>query len=115
MTTPSCARPSLMHVTWSTKGVGRLTYRDAGRATFWQLRRSGGGSRMGRVLVVEDDDRIAQLVARALRDDGFTVDRAATGPDGVAAAADHEFDVVVLDLMLPGLDGTEVLARLVEA
>jgi DNA-binding response OmpR family regulator len=69
---------------------------------------------MGRVLVVEDDDRIAQLVARALRDDGFTVDRAATGPDGVAAAADTEFDVVVLDLMLPGLAGTEVLARLVE-
>jgi DNA-binding response OmpR family regulator len=70
---------------------------------------------MGRVLVVEDDDRIAQLVTRALQNDGYAVDWAATGPGGLAAATDGEFDLVLLDLMLPGMDGTDVLTRLVES
>jgi two-component system OmpR family response regulator len=70
---------------------------------------------MGRVLVVEDDDRIAQLVTRALQNDGYAVDRAATGPGGLAAATEGEFDLVLLDLMLPGMDGTDVLSRLMES
>jgi DNA-binding response OmpR family regulator len=70
---------------------------------------------MGRVLVVEDDDRIAQLVGRALQNDGYAVQRAATGPSGMAAAIDGEFDLMVLDLMLPGLDGRDVLKRVVES
>ena len=70
---------------------------------------------MGRVLVVEDDDRIAGLVARALRDDGYTVDRTATGTDGLAAALAGEFDLIVLDLMLPDVDGTAVLDEVVRA
>jgi DNA-binding response OmpR family regulator len=70
---------------------------------------------MGRVLVVEDDDRIAHLVGRALQDDGFAVERAATGPSGMAAAIDGEFDLMVLDLMLPGLDGKDVLKHVVES
>ncbi len=74
-----------------------------------------GGSTVGRVLVVEDDDRIARLVARALRDDGHSVDTAMTGPDGLSTALARDFDLVVLDLMLPGLDGSRVLERLVEA
>ena len=65
--------------------------------------------------MVEDDDRISRLVARALQDDGFTVDRAATGPAGLGAALATDFDLVVLDLMLPGMDGVEVLQRLVAA
>ena len=70
---------------------------------------------MGRVLVVEDDDGIAQLVGRALRNDGYAVQRAATGPSGMAAAIDGEFDLMVLDLMLPGLNGTDLLKHVVEA
>jgi DNA-binding response OmpR family regulator len=63
---------------------------------------------------VEDDDRIARLVTRALQDDGYAVDRAATGPDGLGCALARDFDLVVLDLMLPGMGGIEVLERLVE-
>jgi two-component system OmpR family response regulator len=70
---------------------------------------------MGRVLVVEDDDRIARLIARALRGDGHAVDFAVTGPEGLGIATAGDFDLVVLDLMLPGMDGAEVLDRLVEA
>jgi DNA-binding response OmpR family regulator len=70
---------------------------------------------VGRVLVVEDDDRIARLVTRALQEDGYSVDRAATGPDGLGAALAGDFDLVVLDLMLPGMGGTDVLERLVGA
>jgi two-component system, OmpR family, response regulator len=71
-----------------------------------------GGS-VGRVLVVEDDERIARLVARALRGEGHAVDHAANGPAGLGVATATDFDLVVLDLMLPGMDGTEVLERLI--
>ena len=70
---------------------------------------------MGRVLVVEDDDRIARLVARALREDGHVVDRAVTGPEGLQAALSTAFDLILLDLMLPGIGGTVVLDEVVRA
>ncbi|MGI5238968.1 response regulator transcription factor [Dactylosporangium sp. CA-139066] len=68
---------------------------------------------MQRVLVIEDDDRIAKLVVRALRSDGYAVERAATGNDGLSAALAGDFDLVMLDLMLPGMPGTRVLDRLI--
>jgi two-component system OmpR family response regulator len=68
-----------------------------------------------RVLVVEDDERIARLVDRALRDDGHVIDHAATGPEGLTAALSNNFDLIVLDLMLPGMSGTEVLEQVVKA
>jgi DNA-binding response OmpR family regulator len=68
---------------------------------------------VGRVLVVEDDERIGRLVTRALENDGYVTERACTGPDGLAAALARDFDLVVLDLMLPGMAGDEVLERLV--
>jgi len=70
---------------------------------------------MQRVLVIEDDIRIARLVARALNDDGYAVERAATGTEGLNAALAADFDLVMLDLMLPGMPGTRVLERLVES
>jgi DNA-binding response OmpR family regulator len=70
---------------------------------------------VGRVLVVEDDDRIAGLVARALRADGYAVDLTATGTDGLKAALGGEFDLILLDLMLPDVDGTVVLDEVVQA
>jgi DNA-binding response OmpR family regulator len=62
--------------------------------------------------VIEDDDRIGRLVTRALEGGGLLTERAASGPAGLDAALQRDFDLVVLDLMLPGLDGRQVLDRL---
>jgi DNA-binding response OmpR family regulator len=69
---------------------------------------------VGRVLVVEDDERIGRLVTRALENDGHLTERAVTGPDGLAAALTGGYDLVVLDLMLPGMGGDQVLERLID-
>jgi DNA-binding response OmpR family regulator len=65
-----------------------------------------------RVLIVEDDPTVAEVVARYLERDGFTVESVADGRDAVARADAHLPDIVVLDIMLPGLDGLEVCRRL---
>jgi two-component system OmpR family response regulator len=67
-----------------------------------------------RLLIVEDDDRTARLLARALLGDGYAVDVAKTGDEGYAAALSSDFDLILLDLMLPGMDGTVLLSRLME-
>jgi DNA-binding response OmpR family regulator len=69
---------------------------------------------MGRVLVVEDDERMARLLTRALTGAGLSVQWAATGDEGLGTALRGDFDLVVLDLVLPGMDGAEVLRRLVD-
>jgi DNA-binding response OmpR family regulator len=61
-----------------------------------------------RILTVEDDDRIRQSLRLALEDEGWEVDEAATGEDAVERFAQHPADVVLIDLMLPGMDGFEV-------
>lgn len=66
----------------------------------------------GRVLVVDDDPTVSEVVTGYLERAGFTVDRAADGPAALDAAARHRPDLVVLDLMLPGMDGLEVCRRL---
>lgn len=65
-----------------------------------------------RVLVVEDDLAVRESLALLLQSDGLTVGVAEDGPTAVAAFLDGDFDAVVLDLMLPGLDGFEVCRRL---
>jgi DNA-binding response OmpR family regulator len=60
------------------------------------------------ILVVEDETGIAEAVATRLRSEGFVVHLAADGPTGVQASHDLDPDLVVLDLMLPGLDGLDV-------
>jgi DNA-binding response OmpR family regulator len=65
-----------------------------------------------RILVVEDDLVIADAVSRRLVSEGFRVDAVHDGPAAVAAAADTEYDAVILDVMLPGLDGHEVCRRI---
>lgn len=67
-----------------------------------------------RVLVVEDEPRLAQTLRRGLELEGFLVQLAGTGTDGLWWALEHDFDVIVLDIMLPGLSGYEVLRRLRE-
>ncbi|WP_051175901.1 response regulator transcription factor [Nocardia exalbida] len=65
-----------------------------------------------RVLVVEDEPRLAQLLRRGLETEGAVVQLADTGTDGLWWALEDDFDVIVLDIMLPGLSGYEVLRRL---
>ncbi|WP_262699368.1 MULTISPECIES: response regulator transcription factor [Streptomyces] len=65
-----------------------------------------------RVLVVDDDPTVAEVVAGYLGRAGFAVDRAADGPGALARAAARRPDLVVLDLMLPGMDGLEVCRAL---
>ncbi|MEU9128438.1 response regulator transcription factor [Kitasatospora sp. NPDC048540] len=64
------------------------------------------------MLVVDDDPTVAEVVTGYLHRAGYRVDRAADGHQALAAAAEHRPDLVVLDLMLPGLDGLEVCRRL---
>jgi DNA-binding response OmpR family regulator len=65
-----------------------------------------------RILVIEDDETIAHAVAERLRSAGFSVEVAVDGHSGVDAAMRLQPDLVVLDLMLPGLDGLEVCRRI---
>jgi DNA-binding response OmpR family regulator len=64
------------------------------------------------VLVIEDDRRMASLLAQALREEGSQVTVCHEGNEGLSTALLPEFDVIVLDLMLPGLDGFQLAQRL---
>ena len=64
------------------------------------------------VLVIEDDVRIRRIVAMSLRSEGLEVFEAGTGEEGLAALREQEVDVILLDLMLPGIDGLEVCRQI---
>ncbi len=66
----------------------------------------------GRVLVVEDDAETADYLTKGLREAGFTVEHAADGRDGLYLASSSGFDAVVMDRMLPGMDGLSVVKAL---
>src|SRR4051794_31651817 len=68
-----------------------------------------------RILVVEDEHRLAELLKGGLTREGFAVDIARDGPEGLWMATEQPYDVIVLDVMLPGLHGYGVCARLREA
>jgi len=65
-----------------------------------------------RVLVVEDELRMASLIRRGLLEEGLSGDVAATGEDALWMAAAADYDAIVLDVMLPGIDGFETCRRL---
>ena len=67
-----------------------------------------------RILVVEDEPRLQRNLAKALREEGYAVDTASDGADGLFKAETYDYDAIVLDIMLPELDGWELLARLPE-
>jgi len=64
------------------------------------------------VLVVEDELRMADLLRRGLAEEGFAVDLAASGEDGLWYARENDYDVILLDVILPGIDGFAVLEHL---
>jgi two-component system, OmpR family, response regulator len=65
-----------------------------------------------RALVVEDGSKMAALLRRGLQEEGFAVDVAATGEDGSWLGTENDYDVILLDVMLPDVDGFEVCRRL---
>ena len=67
-----------------------------------------------RLLVIEDYAPLREALVQALREEGYSVDEASQGIDAYAAAAVEDYDVLILDLMLPGMDGLEILRRLRE-
>ena len=64
-----------------------------------------------RILIVEDEERIARFVELELRHEGYAVDKAADGRTGLERMESGDYDLVLLDIMLPGLNGLEVLRR----
>ena len=62
-----------------------------------------------RILLIDDEQRILNFVSRGLRRDGFAVDVAAEGSEGLRLATSESYDLVILDLLMPGLDGKAVL------
>jgi DNA-binding response OmpR family regulator len=64
------------------------------------------------ILVVEDDAKIASFVKKGLQEQGFVVDVASDGDDGYHKASEQSYDVIVLDIMLPGRDGLSILRNL---
>jgi two-component system, OmpR family, copper resistance phosphate regulon response regulator CusR len=67
---------------------------------------------MTRVLIAEDESRIVSFLEKGLRASGYSTFAVGTGPDAAAVARDEDFDIMILDLGLPGIDGHEVLRRI---
>jgi len=65
-----------------------------------------------RILIVEDEPDLLRSLAQALQEEGYAVDTAADGPSGLFNAQTYDYDAVVLDVMLPKMDGWEILRRL---
>ena len=65
-----------------------------------------------RLLLIEDEKKVADIIIRGLRAERYAVDVAYDGPSGWQMASTSDYDLIVLDLMLPGLSGTELLRRL---
>ncbi|MGH7992804.1 MAG: response regulator transcription factor [Limisphaerales bacterium] len=65
-----------------------------------------------RILIVEDEPDLLRSLIQALREEGYAVDGANNGEDGLFSAESYDYDAIVLDVMLPKLDGWEILKRL---
>jgi heavy metal response regulator len=68
-----------------------------------------------RILIVEDEQKVSSFLEKGFKAEAFSVDTASTGPEGLQLAAVNSYDVIVLDIMLPGMDGLSLLKRLRES
>jgi two-component system OmpR family response regulator len=108
---PECAR-FVELATWAASSAA-----VSGDSAAFQERRTRLGSSpfedgLVRVLIVEDEKKVAGAVRRGLEAEGFAVDVALTGTDGLWMATEHPYDVIVLDIMLPGINGYRVCEQL---
>jgi DNA-binding response OmpR family regulator len=69
-------------------------------------------ARPARILLIDDEQRVLRFVSRGLRAEGYLVDSADNGADGVRMALTGAYDLIILDLLMPGLDGETVLRRI---
>jgi heavy metal response regulator len=67
-----------------------------------------------RILLVEDEEKVASFIKKGLEEEFYAVDRAEDGKEGLLLAASNNYDLVILDVMLPGMNGIEVCRRLRE-
>ena len=65
-----------------------------------------------KILIVEDEEKLARFIELELTHEGYEVNKAADGRTALDMALDEEYDLILLDIMLPGLNGLEVLRRL---
>src|SRR4029453_4522051 len=65
-----------------------------------------------RILLVEDEEKVSRFIVRGLTAESFAVDAASEGFAGLELATTYDYDLIILDLMLPGLNGTELLRRI---
>lgn len=99
--------------TSSTRGMHRTTSKSRARIDDDALSGNNVADRgRPRVLVIEDNAKLSVSLERGLGEHGFSVHLAATGAEGERAIAEHRFDVIVLDLMLPDRDGVELCRTL---
>ena len=86
--------------------MSKVVCSPAGSATFASEKRTM------RILVVEDEPRLQHNLAKALREAGYAVDTASDGDEGLFKAETYNYDAIILDVMLPQLDGWQVLEKL---
>lgn len=65
-----------------------------------------------RLLLIEDDPKLARLLTRGLREEGFAVDATSDGEDAAFRVVEQEYDAIILDVMLPGMNGFQVLEKM---
>lgn len=101
-----------LRIVESVRVLGRSHQRWSGRCRLVGRGQDGEDMAPRTILVVEDDPDIAQLLHLHLRDTGYDVDVAPDGPTGLQQALAKSYDLVLLDLMLPGMDGLDLCRKL---
>ena len=92
--------------------AGRLNTATVLRVLFKSMSSVSAGQSLTRILVVDDDIKLCRLIRDYLEPLGYQVTAAHTGPDGLQIATHQPFAAVILDVMLPGMDGFDVLRRM---